>query len=245
LDDISTRGRLSESLRSRQLLLLGAGAVGSALAELLVRGGVQRLTIMDDDGLEAGNLARHTLSLDEVKCEKAGALREWLNKLTPFASVRAVHSNFPPSAESDRLLVQECEIVVDCTAVDEVLHHLESFPWEEPKLFFSVSLGREARRLFVFAARGEKFPHSRFNELVGPWLRKEMDEYSGEEWPSEGMGCWHPVFPARVDDVRMLVSVALKQIESAADEPPAEPQLVVFEQQYENDRLTGVRQVRA
>ena len=41
---VSTRGKLSDRIRCSSVLLIGAGAVGSALAELLVRGGVQRLT---------------------------------------------------------------------------------------------------------------------------------------------------------------------------------------------------------
>ncbi len=244
-EQVSTRGRLPEPLISRRLLLLGAGAAGSALAELLVRGGVQALTIMDEDRLEAGNLVRHSLTLDQLKCRKAGALAEWLNKLTPFASVQAIDTNFPPVAETHKSLVQECEIVIDCTARDEVLHYLDSFPWDDPKLFFSISLGLQARRLFVFIAYGDKFPHSRFSELIAPWLMKEMEEHKGEEWPREGIGCWHPIFPARVDDVRMLVSIALKHIESATVVPPAEPELVVFEQHYEDDRLINVSQVYA
>lgn len=243
VDQISTRGRLSESLSSRRLLLLGVGAVGSALAELLVRGGIQTLAIMDGDRLEAGNLVRHSLTLDQLRLGKAGAMAEWLNKLTPFASVRAIDADFPPLSEADRTVAQECEIVIDSTARDEVLHYLHSFPWHEPKLFFSISLGLQARRLFLFAAHADRFPHTTFRELINPWLAREIEEHNGEELPREGIGCWHPVLPARVDDVKMFVSIALKRIESATALPPAKPELLVFEQHHEDDCLINVSQV--
>lgn len=241
-EQISTRGKLSETLISRKVLLLGVGAVGSALAELLVRAGLSSLTIMDGDRLKTGNLVRHTLGLEQTGSRKASAVADWLNQLLPFASVRAIDTNFPPATETDAFSIQECEIVLDCTARDEVLHDLETFPWQEPRLFFSISLGLQAKRLFVFTAYSDRFPHSEFDRLIAPWLVKEIGEHGGEEWPREGVGCWHPIFPARVDDVRMLASIALKQIEFRAKEIPSEPELLVFEQRYKDGRLVNVSQ---
>src|SRR6185295_3555561 len=65
-DEISTRSRLSAELRSRSVLLIGAGALGSAVAELLVRGGVHKIIVMDQDILQVGNLVRHSLGLADV-----------------------------------------------------------------------------------------------------------------------------------------------------------------------------------
>lgn len=242
VEQISTRGKLSEALVSKKALLLGVGAVGSALAELLVRSGLSALTMMDGDRLEAGNLVRHTLGLEEIKSPKASAVADWLNQLMPFASVRGIDTTFPPATEADESMVQKCEVVLDCTAQDEVLHYLETFRWRTPRLFFSISLGRHAKRLFIFTAYAARLPHSEFARLITPWLAKELEEYAGDDFPREGVGCWHPVFPARVDDVRILVSMALKHIEFRAGNLPAEPELVVFEQHYEDGRLLDVSQ---
>lgn len=239
-EQISARGRMSLSIRSRQVLLIGAGTIGSAAAELLVRAGVHNLTIMDGDRLEAGNLVRHTLDLEQIGEYKAGAMANRLNQVVPHASVSAINSFFPPIREADRVQVQKCEIILDCTGRDEVLHHLHSFSWEEPKLFYSISIGFRARRLFLFKAYGDRFPHPAFRDQIGSWLEKEMHEQAGEEFPREGVGCWHPVFPARVDDIWMLASIAVKNIETAKIVPMERPQLIVFEQHYEQNEFVSV-----
>ena len=43
----------------------------------------------------------------------------------------------------------------------------------------------------------------------------------------------------------MMTGAAVKTIEAAIAEPPSEPTLVVFEQQYENGEFVGLRRVYA
>jgi len=105
-----------------------------------------------------------------------------------------------------------------------------------------MSLG--ARRLFCFAARETRFQNETFRRLVSPWLARDVDEHAREELPREGIGCWHPVFPARDDDVWMLAAVAVKQLERVALSPPSKPELVVFEQcQDDKGMFSGIRKV--
>lgn len=51
------------------------------------------------------------------------------------------------------------------------------------------------------------------------------------------------MFPARVDDVAMMASAAMKYLESLMARPPLVSTLTVFEQQYEQDTFVGVRKV--
>jgi hypothetical protein len=78
-EEIFTRGRLPGFISKRKILLIGAGALGSALAELLVRGNSQHLTIIDGDKLKIGNLARHTLMVDNIEKRKVRLLADRLN----------------------------------------------------------------------------------------------------------------------------------------------------------------------
>jgi molybdopterin-synthase adenylyltransferase len=50
-----------ERLRQSSAVVVGCGALGTALANLLVRAGVGRLRIVDRDFVEASNLQRQTL----------------------------------------------------------------------------------------------------------------------------------------------------------------------------------------
>lgn len=241
IEQVSTRGRLPAEITSKKILLIGGGALGSPLAELLVRTGVQHLTIVDADWLQVGNLVRHTLGLDDLKTPKAAALAKRLNLASPHASVTFINADFPLLTEPERAHAQQCEVILDCTGHDEVLYHLDHFPWGNTKRFFSISMGFQARRLFCFTAYDTRFPHAVFRDALDPWLKKELEEYADEELPREGIGCWHPVFPARADDVWMMAAVAVKLIESVVAACPNAPVLNVFEQHFEHGVFAGIR----
>ncbi len=242
-EQLSSRGRLPESVTSQRILVLGAGALGSAMAELLVRAGAHTIRVADGERLEAGNLVRHTLDLEMVKSPKASSLSAHLNRLSPHAATRGIDQAFPPADETACAAMRQCDVILDCTGQDEMLHHLEHFDWGEPKLFISVSVGVDAQRLFCFSAVGTAFPHAAFRERLGPWLWREEREYGDRGFPREGVGCWNPVFPARVDDVWLMGATALKHIEAVISSPPARPELAIFEQVWEDGLFVGVRRV--
>lgn len=240
--EIGRRGRLSKALTETKILLLGAGALGSAISELLVRGGTTNVVILDNDVLQAGNLIRHTLGLNEISHVKSRALSRRLNLASPHASVIGFEEKFPPSSEESLAQVLQSQIVVDCTASDEVHHQMQSFDWLEPKFFASIWIGIGARRLYCFTVHGIDFPHEILRDLVRPWLEKEADEFEGE-LPREGIGCWHPVFPARADDVWLMASAATKHLTSIVNSRSTFPQLDVFEQELVLSEFTGLRKV--
>ena len=74
-----------------------------------------------------------------------------------------------------------------------------------------------------------------------PWLHMQIGEAEGIDVPREGIGCWHSVFPARVDDVWLLGAAAVKWIERRMQDPPVDPELVVFEQTRDIDGFAGIR----
>lgn len=253
-DQISTRGRFSKPLRSSRVLLLGAGAVGSTVGEFLVRAGVYQVTVIDGDDFEVGNLVRHTLTLDDVGISKAAALARRLNLLSPHTQVDAIDSTFPPLSDEAQAKVQQCHIILNCTADREVLHHLEAFPWESPKLFACLSVGRGSTRLYSFTAHGSSFPRQAFDDMLAPWAAvpvpepddagdEQDDGQSADELPWAGVGCWHPVFPARADDIALMASVGVKCLHGVVSRGKAEPALAVFEYQREAGAFSGVKQV--
>ena len=244
-EDLSARGRIPEVLASKKVLLLGAGALGSTIGEQLTRAGVDDLVVADGDRLEIGNLVRHTLGIDDLYKSKASSLALRLNHSSPHAQVQSIDKAFPPSTAEDKEILQQCDIVLDCTGEDATLRKLERFPWDKDRLFVSVSLGFEAKRMFFFAASGTGLPEEEYWEAIGPWLHDEVAWYEESGLPREGVGCWHPVFPARIDSVWMMAATAVKLLEEASATPPSKPQLIVFEQQEEGGSHGGIRRVEA
>lgn len=227
------RGQLGSPLVSSDVLLIGGGALGSAVAELLVRAGIRRLLIMDGDDVEAGNLCRHTLLMSDIRQNKARALARRLKQVSPHVDVEAVESSFPPTTAVHREKLQGCEVVIDCTADDSVLRELGRFPWESTSRFASLSLGFGAKRLFCFVAAGTRFPSGAYRKTIQPWLEREQREAGGVELVREGAGCWHPVFPARADDIWLLAAASVKYLDHIFRSPILRTTLTVFEQEAE------------
>ncbi len=86
-------------LLTSRVVLIGCGALGSAIAETLVRAGVGHLRVCDRDYLELNNLQRQTL-FDEsdvaANLPKAEAARRRLNRINSEATVEAVVADVGP-----------------------------------------------------------------------------------------------------------------------------------------------------
>jgi len=241
--ELVSRGSLPAQLAERKVLLIGGGTLGSAIAELLLRAGVQHMTIVDGQDLRAGNLCRHTLGIEDLEKNKAEGLVKRLGGASPHGVLEAIPSEFPPTKAEEIAKVQDCELIIDCTAEDDVLYAMSAFPWNGQKIFASFSLSFAARRLFCFMEEGSRFPVQRFNQLMLPWLKRDEFERGNVELPREGLGCWHPVFPARIDDVWMLAAIAVKQLAMSTQSSFVTTGLTVYEQAVENDTFVGVRRV--
>ncbi|WP_419685521.1 ThiF family adenylyltransferase [Serratia marcescens] len=208
-DQLRTRGEAANDIRSKKVLIIGAGSLGSMIAENLMRIGVVSQGILDADLLQTGNLSRHALTMTSVGHNKAAALAEHLNRILPDASARSFSFAFPPESEVAKNSLRQYDVIIDCTGDDGVLKSLAAFDWQSEKIFISLAMTWRAEGLFAFAASETTFPvtdaSSRFDASASPEI--DMDEAR-----IEGIGCWHPVFPARADDVQLWAAVGTKFI---------------------------------
>ncbi|MEU9374183.1 ThiF family adenylyltransferase [Streptomyces sp. NPDC048255] len=76
-----TEGLLSPALADRHVLLVGVGSVGSYLAEVLVRSGVGRITLVDPDRVEPANLGRSMFDARDIGRNKAKATARRLRRI--------------------------------------------------------------------------------------------------------------------------------------------------------------------
>ena len=118
--------------------------------------------------------------MEDVGAPKALGLATRLSKISPHAEVLGHKSEFPPADGVIKQQVDQCGVVIDCTGSDEVVRWLDKYPWEGERVFFSVSTGFDARRIFCFAQRG-RFSSSEFFSQVRPWLELERTENRDRE----------------------------------------------------------------
>jgi molybdopterin/thiamine biosynthesis adenylyltransferase len=109
------------SLAGARVGIVGCGSLGSKVAAMLVRAGVRRLTLVDDDLMLAGNVARHELGATAVGVHKVAALKDRLVEIAGEIDVvtRSVALGGQESAESTgsaMVSLEGCDVIVDATA---------------------------------------------------------------------------------------------------------------------------------
>lgn len=241
-EQLSRRGSLPDTVVEANILLIGAGALGSVLAECLIRAGCHQLTVVDGDRVEIGNLARHTLTLQDVGENKALALAARLRSLSPHTRITGIPQPFPPDTVPPE--IESADIVIDCTASDAVLQSLQNFKWPDPILFASASMGGRANRLFWFTAYSYAFPHHKFRTAYEPWGQQEQVEWvDGEDSVPERVGCWHPASVMRMDRIAMWAGVITRLLSHDENPDLGESEFVVLETN-DDDGLPDISQAR-
>ena len=103
-----------QKLLAANLLIVGAGGLGSPAAMYLAAAGVGSMTIYDDDEVELSNLQRqiahHT---PDIGTDKVISTRQTLNKLNPDVKVKAVKQRLA-GEQLDRE-VKAADVVLDCS----------------------------------------------------------------------------------------------------------------------------------
>jgi hypothetical protein len=129
----------------RKAVLVGAGAIGSHVADCLVREGRFVWTVIDDDRLLPHNLARHIALGTQVAQPKAEIVAASLNAiLTGAVTAQALCTNLNstgPVGEAVSQALAEAEIVIDATASLVAARTLSDgpFPARRASVFFNPS----------------------------------------------------------------------------------------------------------
>ncbi|MFU2016376.1 thiazole biosynthesis adenylyltransferase ThiF [Peribacillus butanolivorans] len=103
-------------IQQKHVLLLGAGALGSANAEALTRAGLGKLTIVDRDYVETSNLQRQQLYTEqdvEEKLPKAEAAKRHLHAINHEVEVKAVIMD--ATAQTLEPLLGHVDLIMDAT----------------------------------------------------------------------------------------------------------------------------------
>ncbi|WP_242241859.1 molybdopterin-synthase adenylyltransferase MoeB [Bacillus cereus group sp. BfR-BA-01309] len=111
---IGSKGQ--EKIRNKHVLIVGAGALGSASAESFVRAGIGKLTIIDRDYVEWSNLQRQQLYSEQdarEKIPKAIAAKNRLEQINSEVQIDAFVMD--AVAENMEDLLKNVDVIIDAT----------------------------------------------------------------------------------------------------------------------------------
>jgi len=238
---ILSRGQYSQDLCRKTIAVVGSGSLGSALSELLVRGGALHLCCIDGDIVLQGNLCRHSLTMEELGQRKSLALAKRLSSINPHAIIT--------SSDNYLRLTSDCSIspdlspyniVIDTTGNDQVIELLAQTA-DKKRLILSASVGLGAKRLYVCMFKKANPKIARFFELISPYFTKDQEECGSalSELPREGLGCWHPLFPATASDMWMAAGVTQKALEQFVIQQEHNSLVTIYESNICDGLFTG------
>ena len=134
LREIGEEGQ--ERLRSSHAVVIGCGALGTVIANTLVRMGVGSIAIVDRDFIETDNLHRQILfDEDDIRnnLPKAVAAARKLEKINPTITIKPVVEDINAGNIEDIIRVTDC--VIDGTdnfetrfLINDACHHMK-IPW--------------------------------------------------------------------------------------------------------------------
>lgn len=112
-------------IAKKKIALIGLGAIGSKLAELLAQAGIGKFYLCDSDDLEVGNVARHLGGVGDFGATKSSVVISRLVGINPY--LRFIKWDYEKwsATSSDRItaIISESDLVI-CTTADE---NIESF----------------------------------------------------------------------------------------------------------------------
>lgn len=218
------RGELRSTLSEKRIAIIGLGAIGSSVAETLARGGASCLTLWDGDIVEAGNICRSIYDNADIGNAKAQALSEHLKRISPFCHIKPKGGWDCPNYtgvcyydegdfygdinyQSQKTFIEslhEYDLIIDCTASNELLHFL-SFAAVDVELLSLCITNRATHLLCLSNQDGSPFE-----------MRKHIlasIEQDTENFYVEGTGCYSPTFLATSCDIQSLVNLCVRSIQ--------------------------------
>lgn len=135
------------ALSGRRIMVVGAGSLGSTVAEQLVRNGVPEIILVDDDEVEAVNLTRTVYTCEDIGIPKTEALARRLTAINPALAVDTMTTKVDRASEAELLaLVRDCDCVVAVTDDPQAQGLIDSLLFEAqcPGVFGAVYKGADS-----------------------------------------------------------------------------------------------------
>lgn len=207
------RDATAEALTGKHVVLLGCGALGSAVAEMVVRAGAARLRLLDNSIVRPGLLVRQRYGDDDIARAKAAALKRRLDGLGLGCEIDIDTSNLKDGVLA-RLEGLEPDLVIDATASRRVAHRLEAELDDGallcPLISMSVSAAAENGSVSVRmpSYSGGPLIVERAAKLVA-FVRDRKHPLVESFWPADGgrpvfqpePGCSNPTFTGSAADI--------------------------------------------
>lgn len=125
--DLTARAPELAGAANSHILVIGCGALGSVIVDQLARCGIRKITVVDGDRVEPGNLMRHTATFYQVGLNKARAVADLARMANPEIDIQVIEEKIG-YARGDGVaidkslhvrlaeIIAEAHLIIDATA---------------------------------------------------------------------------------------------------------------------------------
>jgi len=149
---LRTKGLVEEEASRKSITVFGLGSVGSYIAEQLVRNGVNSLTLIDNDTVDAPNLSRTCYSIRDVGLPKTDALARHLLNISPEAEIQT-HSRLVQEFDADELsaIIEDSSLTVGATDDIDAQRLLNRFAYfhQRPAVYCALYQAASAGEIYL------------------------------------------------------------------------------------------------
>ncbi len=155
LKDIGIVGQ--KKIFSSKVLIIGAGGLGSPVAEFLCRAGVGTLGIIDDDRVNISNLHRQSLyNLSDIGKYKVKIAKEKIKKINPSTKVKSYKLRL--NETNFTKIINEYDYFVDGSDNFKTKFLINDFCLKFKKKLITAAISKFDGHLFTFDFTNKKNP---------------------------------------------------------------------------------------
>ena len=153
LKNVGLSGQIKIS--SSKVFIVGAGGLGSPVADLLCRAGVGEIGIIDHDKVSLSNLNRQTLfNSNDINKYKVQVLKQKLKRINPLVKINIFKKKI--DKKNINYLISKYQIIVDASDNFETKFLLNKKSIEFQKKLVVGAISRFDGHIFVFNFKNKK-----------------------------------------------------------------------------------------
>lgn len=102
-----------KKIKDKKIVIVGCGAVGSVLSQLLVRGGFLNLRLIDNDLIDETNLQRQIYFEEDIGYSKSYNLKKYLLKINKNAKIESFNTLLDETNIDE--ICDNCDLIIDAS----------------------------------------------------------------------------------------------------------------------------------
>jgi len=100
-------------LVNKKVAIIGCGSGGSLISENIVKSGIGKLVLIDQEILEVENVVRHSCTLKDIGLKKTFALKKRLKSINPNIEIQTIENKIESFSEYIDSILKDSDLVIN------------------------------------------------------------------------------------------------------------------------------------